>query len=45
MESGDLYVTSCSQMVMFNDGGPSENRFQYCPYCGCKIEVEEYADA
>jgi len=27
-------------MFVFNDGGPFENGFKYCPYCGKEIEED-----
>ena len=26
--------TSCDNCFIFNDGGPKDNQFTYCPYCG-----------
>lgn len=28
------YSTSCNHMFIFNDEGPNENGFRFCPYCG-----------
>ena len=32
------YETECGRAFCFNDGGPKENSFKYCPYCGGKIK-------
>ena len=29
-----VYETGCGQAHMFEDGGPSENHYRFCPYCG-----------
>jgi hypothetical protein len=30
----DSRDTGCGQKHQFTDGGPAENRHDYCPYCG-----------
>lgn len=35
------FTTSCKHDFIFNDGGPAENGFKSCPFCGKPIEVEE----
>ena len=39
--------TECGHTFMFNDGGPNDNRFAFCPYCGRQIAEKawEAADA
>ena len=37
----DVYFTECGQAHIFVDGNPEENNYEYCPYCGKKIEVVE----
>ena len=42
----DLYVdgfwgTSCKNAFYFDDGGPREHEFNYCPYCGKLLKVAE----
>lgn len=37
----DVYDTECGNSHMFIDGSPSDNRYEYCPYCGKKIKVVE----
>lgn len=29
-----IYETECGDMFFFTEEGPSENRFEYCQYCG-----------
>lgn len=36
----DYYATGCAEAQCFNDGGPTENNYRFCPYCGLKIEVQ-----
>jgi hypothetical protein len=31
------WETGCSNLFQFVSGTPSENHFDYCPYCGKKI--------
>lgn len=33
------YFTSCNNGFTFLNGGPKENEFKFCPYCGEKILV------
>ena len=28
----------CDHLFVFNDGGPVENDFRYCPYCGLELK-------
>ena len=28
----------CDHLFVFNDGGPVENGFRYCPYCGLELK-------
>ena len=28
----------CDHLFVFNDGGPVENSFRYCPYCGLELK-------
>ncbi len=37
--SGDSWDTTCDQKFQFTvGGGPVENGFKYCPYCGEDIQ-------
>lgn len=35
----DFWDTSCGEAFTFAEGDPKDNRFNYCPYCGKRIEV------
>lgn len=40
---GEVWWESCARKdkgFTFEDGGPSENEFRYCPFCGREIHVE-----
>lgn len=37
-EGEGIWGTKCQQMHIFIDGGPVENSYVFCPYCGKKIE-------
>jgi len=39
-DSDGNWETECHEMFILNDGGPNDNRMNYCPYCGCVIEEE-----
>lgn len=30
--------TACDNRFEFNEGGPEENDFAFCPYCGKEID-------
>jgi rRNA maturation endonuclease Nob1 len=34
MGGDDVWETQCGQAFQFNDGGPAENSFKFCAYCG-----------
>jgi rRNA maturation endonuclease Nob1 len=34
----NLFSTECKKVFSFNEGGPKENEFDLCPFCGKKIE-------
>jgi len=38
------WVSGCSgdDGFCFNEGGPADNRFVYCPFCGKPIEEIEF---
>ena len=40
-----VYETNCDNMFVFNDGGPVENGFRYCPYCGRELSENENSNA
>ena len=34
-------MDTCEHAFVFNDGGPIENHFKFCPYCGNPLVVGE----
>lgn len=36
---GGAWVTSCDGVHDFIWGGPKDNDYKYCPYCGYEIEI------
>lgn len=34
---GNWYPACCDEIFIFNDGGPVENNFNHCPYCGREL--------
>ena len=38
-DSDGFFTTTCGRAFDFCDGGPDENRFSYCPFCGRSIVV------
>ncbi|MCP5019605.1 MAG: hypothetical protein GY938_30630 [Ketobacter sp.] len=41
LEEHGYWETGCENMFQFGNGGPKENHFKFCPYCGQEIEVVE----
>jgi hypothetical protein len=42
---GEWQCSKCDALWMFEDGGPVENRVNYCQGCGAKIkEIKHYDD-
>ena len=39
-----VWVTECDELFEFTDGGPKENWFNFCPYCGNKLNPNQYND-
>jgi len=37
-ETDEGSESGCGELFIFNDGGPFDNGFVFCPYCGKKIE-------
>jgi len=37
----DYWETGCDNAHTFFDGGPTENKYRFCPYCGKRIAVTE----
>jgi len=42
----DCWETACDNSFLFTAGGPKEDGFDFCPYCGLPITVGEphYSD-
>lgn len=38
----DSWDTACDEKFLFDVDGPDENRYQFCPQCGGKIELTPY---
>ena len=38
------YWTECNQGSVFEDGGPEENGYKFCPYCGLALIVTAWVD-
>jgi len=36
--------SDCDNGFIFNDAGPHENKFEFCPYCGKEITVNLFCD-
>ena len=39
VDEDGVFDTGCNNRFEFIEGGPEENRFTHCPYCGGKLEV------
>lgn len=42
--SGDYYETRCGNAHQFTEGGPRENHYAYCPYCGSRLRATPEGD-
>jgi len=40
----DFWETACGQLFEFNDGGPVENMFKFCPHCGKPLDEHKSED-
>lgn len=38
----DVWMTTCGQEFVFSDGGPLDNNFKVCPFCGKNIRETKY---
>lgn len=38
MTEHSYWETTCDNLFRFNTGGPKQNHFKFCPYCGKLIE-------
>ena len=38
-DSEGNYHSECGNAFIFGDGGPVENEFEFCPYCGSRLAV------
>ena len=38
------WESTCGNAFEFNDDGPDENGFKYCPYCGKRIEEKPFTE-
>jgi hypothetical protein len=36
----DSWESGCGNLFVFNDGGPVDNGFAFCPYCGSELAQE-----
>lgn len=38
----ETWETDCENKFWFEAGGPKENDFKHCPYCGRPLQVKYY---
>lgn len=38
------YESACNNAFVFNDDGPTENGFKFCPYCGLPLVEQRSED-
>ena len=43
-DDDEPWSTSCDNLFQFFDGGPTDNSFKFCPYCGGKLVVNKVED-
>ena len=39
----DRYETECGDALFFEDHGPTENNYRFCPFCGRSIVIKKEA--
>ena len=39
-----FWETACKNAFDFDDGGPRDNDFRFCPYCGAPLAEYPYAE-
>ena len=39
-----IWSSTCNQEAEFLSGGPQENGYRYCPYCGMALEQKLWAE-
>jgi hypothetical protein len=44
-DGDDAWNTGCKMVFNFSDGGVAENGFEFCPFCGGAIHIENEADS
>lgn len=44
-ESEDTYLTGCGKNFTFTDGGVADNGFEFCPFCGAAILIQNETDS
>jgi hypothetical protein len=35
-----VWETACQHAFVFSDGSPAQNGFEFCPYCGGKLVIQ-----
>ena len=40
LETQNFWATKCNRTYQFQDGGPLQNAFLFCPYCGEAIVID-----
>lgn len=41
VDEDGVWQTGCEHAFQFNDDGPKENHFKFCPYCGSHLHARE----
>ena len=41
-EEANVYDTTCRNPHILIEGSPTDNNYEYCPYCGKKIKIAPY---
>ena len=45
LDMAEPWQTSCGEAFQFFEGGPSDNQFDFCPFCGKEIEATVTRDS
>ncbi len=44
-DGDDTWDTNCRKLFTFTDGNVADNGFEFCPFCGRPIAIENEADS
>jgi hypothetical protein len=43
-DDSGVWATDCGFSFEFNEGGPGDNKFEYCPFCGKNLGANPFVE-